>query len=175
MYECPTFVCFCFSYGLTSVTTPLSPSDALLVRVSFLEIAQHAIFSPWIKCLPKGGIFCSDNFPGQTQSNNKHLLYSWSPLQEDVCQNCGCAKHFLRKGKGYSCGFDCIVCEMYQNHQTSAKLFLPPLSSCLPSNKKCEPLEGEWNWRLHHTILSFKFVTIKYFSNLTSMFTHSFL
>lgn len=110
---CTVLVCiwfqFCLSNGLTSVTTLLSPTNVLLGSTSLLEMEQYAFSVHEYSIYWKRGIFCYDNFPGQTESNNKHLFYFWSPQQEDVCQNCGCEKHFLRKGYGYNHKFDCIL------------------------------------------------------------------
>lgn len=52
------------------------------------------------KCLRKVGIFLYDNFPGQTESNNKHLFYSWSPEQNDALPKLWLWKAFPQKGVG---------------------------------------------------------------------------
>lgn len=114
---------FCFSYGLTSVTTLLSAS-VLFVRASFWEIEQHGVLFLYFmsKLFTEKGVFSAMViFCGQTEYNSKHLFYSGSPQQEDICQNCGCEKHFLRKRQGYNQGFKCVLdsikCIRVTNHQ----------------------------------------------------------
>lgn len=78
-------------------------------------------FNPWIKCLWKVSISLYDNFPGQTELTI-NICFTPDPQNRKMfCQNCGCAKHFLRKGLGCNLGFDFVVCNTHQNHEAYVK------------------------------------------------------